>query len=242
VTYWRDGSDTRIQTPIVSLPTLSPNTWYHFRSDINKLTATSASIDVSLVELDGSGNPTGSPYTGTVADTSTWAGGAPATGYFTAPVVWPAYKNYNAISGAADNACYEAVSQLSPIITSTPVTTGTEGQAYAYDVSASGDPAPTFELTVFPAGMTINPTSGLIEWTAGIPDDYDVTVVATNTHGTDEQSFTITVATSSGPASKPVLIAPEGDIGAIYNPTYSWHAATNAERYRLGVVAPGDNF
>ena len=52
-----------------------------------------------------------------------------------------------------------------PTIISTPVTTGTEGQAYAYDVNATDPDAGdtlTYELTTAPTGMTINPTSGLI--------------------------------------------------------------------------------
>ena len=37
--------------------------WLVQRAEITKLTATSARIDVSFVELDGSGNPTGTPVT-----------------------------------------------------------------------------------------------------------------------------------------------------------------------------------
>ena len=84
VTYWRDSSDTRIQDPIVPLSNLSPNTWYRLRATITKLTATSARIDVSLVELDSSGNPTGTAWTGTAEDTSLWPGGVPDERYFTA--------------------------------------------------------------------------------------------------------------------------------------------------------------
>ncbi len=54
-----------------------------------------------------------------------------------------------------------------PDVTSIPVTTGTEGQAYAYDVEATdpdlGDRLEYF-LDFAPAGMTIDPTSGLITW------------------------------------------------------------------------------
>ena len=111
VTYWRDSAGTRIQTPIVTLGALSANTWYRFTAEITKLTATSARIDVNLVQLDASGNQTGTPYSGTVANTSTWSGGAPATSYFTAASMWPAYKNYNVTPGAApaDNTCFEVV-------------------------------------------------------------------------------------------------------------------------------------
>ncbi len=113
VTYWRDSGGTRIQTPIVNLyppdPGLVPikgNTWYRFRNEITKLTATSARLDVSLVELDAQGDPTGIPYTGTVADTSLWPGGVPDTKYFTAATMYPAYKNYNGVANA-DHACFE---------------------------------------------------------------------------------------------------------------------------------------
>jgi hypothetical protein len=67
-----------------------------------------------------------------------------------------------------------------PTITSTPVTTAAVGELYTYDVDATGDPAPTYSLTTFPSGMTINENTGLIEWTPAAPGDADVTVVASN--------------------------------------------------------------
>ena len=44
-----------------------------------------------------------------------------------------------------------------PSITSTPLTTGVTGELYSYDVNAIGYPAPTYSLTTFPEGMTIDP-------------------------------------------------------------------------------------
>ena len=75
VTYWRDDIDdtstgARIQEPIVNLASLTPNAWYRLTTTITKLTDSSAKIDVNLVRLDASGNPTGTAYTGTLADTS----------------------------------------------------------------------------------------------------------------------------------------------------------------------------
>ena len=91
VTYWSNVlSGTKINDVIVPLTALGTNgtkanTWYRFQAQITKLTATSAKIDVSLVELDASGNPTGTPLTGSIADTSSLASGhTPAAGYFTA--------------------------------------------------------------------------------------------------------------------------------------------------------------
>jgi VCBS repeat-containing protein len=55
-----------------------------------------------------------------------------------------------------------------PTITSTPVTTGSVGAAYTYDVNATdpdvGDTL-TYALTTAPTGMTINATTGVISWT-----------------------------------------------------------------------------
>jgi len=81
-----------------------------------------------------------------------------------------------------------------PAITSSPVTVGTVGQPYQYDVDATGDPVPTYALAAgYPAGMTINGVSGLIQWTPLAKGDYPVTVQAVNVVGTATQSFTIHV-------------------------------------------------
>jgi hypothetical protein len=89
---------------------------------------------------------------------------------------------------------YCSYEPTAPVITSTPVINAVVGQAYTYDVDASGSPAPTYGLTVFPAGMTIDPVSGIIDWTPTAAGDVPVTVEATNSAGTDDQSFTIVVA------------------------------------------------
>ncbi|MCC6395704.1 MAG: metallophosphoesterase, partial [Bacteroidetes bacterium] len=148
VTYWRPviTGDTRVQTPIVALSGIANNTWYRLRATITKLTSTSASIDVSLQRLDASGNPTGTPITGTLANTSTWAGGVPDNGYFTPTSMRPAYKNYNAVAGDADNAYFEIVEgpvNYAPVASNVNITgTPTQGQTltsnYTYS-DAEGD-------------------------------------------------------------------------------------------------------
>jgi hypothetical protein len=82
-----------------------------------------------------------------------------------------------------------------PQITSQPVTSAVQGQPYSYDVNASGEPAPTYSLVSAPAGMTINTTTGLINWTPTVlPGSYPVTVQAANSGGTATQQFSIAVA------------------------------------------------
>ena len=112
VTYWRNAAGDRVQTRIVALSGIKNNTWYRFTLEITKLAATQARLDVRLAELNATtGNPVpgGTVLTGTVPNSSTWApptGAAPAK-YFTPTNMWPAYKNFNALSGAADNAFFE---------------------------------------------------------------------------------------------------------------------------------------
>jgi len=85
-------------------------------------------------------------------------------------------------------------------IKSTAVTTVTVGELYAYDVDAKdieGDTL-TYSLTIKPAGMTIDPATGLIQWTPTNAhlgtNDVVVKVVDSNTApASDTQSFTITV-------------------------------------------------
>jgi hypothetical protein len=93
-----------------------------------------------------------------------------------------------------------------PVITSIPVTTGTVDVAYSYDVNASGTPAPTYSLSTFPTGMTINSSSGLISWTpsAGQVGPNSVVVVATNSEGSDDQDFIVTV-TSPPPCHEDLI-------------------------------------
>ena len=78
-----------------------------------------------------------------------------------------------------------------PHIFSTPVASAAEGQPYTYDVNATGNPI--YSLATAPSGMTIDPTTGLIQWTPGMTGTFDVTVQAVNSEGSDTQAFTVIV-------------------------------------------------
>ena len=136
------------------------------------------------------------------------------------------FRNFKVVSTGA-------IQNTAPVITSTAVTSGSVGQLYSYDVNASGNPAPTYSLTIFPSGMTINSTSGLIQWTPSSTGNFDVTVVASNGISPDAaQSFTINVQSSTTFA--PIITSTavtSGTVGQLYtydvetdanpNPTYS---------------------
>jgi hypothetical protein len=131
-----------------------------------------------------------------------------------------------------------------PVITSTPVLNGTVGQLYQYDVNATGNPTPDYTLLTFPSGMTINPTTGLIQWTPSSTGNFNVTVEADNNVSPNAtQSFTI-VVTSGGPPPVPgaplFTSAPvtNGVVGQLYS--YDANATGNpAPEFSLLSWIPG---
>ncbi len=102
------------------------------------------------------------------------------------------------------------VSNNPPQITSTAVTSVDENQLYSYDVNAT-DPENdtlTYSLTQNPSGMTINSSSGLINWTPGSNDSgtYSITVKVSDGTNNVTQSYTLTVNDVSQSTGNPPRI------------------------------------
>ncbi len=106
------------------------------------------------------------------------------------------------------------VTPSAPLITSTPLTSAVTGQPYTYDVNATGVPSPTYSLLgTPPSGMSINTSTGVIQWTPTAAGPFSVTVEASNASGVDTQSFTVNVVSSSL-----VLVWLEGESGSLTPP------------------------
>jgi len=132
-----------------------------------------------------------------------------------------------------------------PIITSTPIITATVGTAYTYNVTAT-DPdghTLTFSLTIIPPGMTINSSSGLINWTPTAAGDYNVMVKVSDNGSPVKsitQSFTIQVG-QPGPANQPPIITSTAITTATVGQAYSYDVeATDPDGDTLNyfLVAP----
>ena len=104
----------------------------------------------------------------------------------------------------------------SPVITSTPVTTGYSNLDYETRVEAEDpDVGDSFEFSLesAPAGMTINPLSGTVRWSAdeSQPGTFTITVKATDIGGLDDfQTFDLVMAEPANPpyfTSEPVTTA-----------------------------------
>jgi PKD repeat protein len=103
-----------------------------------------------------------------------------------------------------------------PSIVSAPSLNATEASTYTYDVDATdpdGD-APTYSLGVAPAGMTIDPVSGMVQWT---PTSAQLGANAVTVRADDgnggfaTQSYSIQVAATN--------LAPVADAGGPYTGT-----------------------
>lgn len=112
-----------------------------------------------------------------------------------------------------------------PVFTSSPVTTGQVGVAYAYQVVATdpnGD-AIAYGLDAAPAGMTIS-ASGLVEWTPGAAGSYPVTVRASDPGGLfSTQSFSVDVTDPSVPNAPPAITSTPGT-AATQDQLYTYQA------------------
>ena len=83
---------------------------------------------------------------------------------------------------------------IAPVFTSRPVRTGVVGTPYRYDANASGLPAPIFRLLAATAGMTIDPATGVVDWTPAAAGVFTVTISARNGIApTATQTFTLSV-------------------------------------------------
>jgi hypothetical protein len=123
------------------------------------------------------------------------------------------------------------VSTSAPRITSSPVTSGSVGQLYSYDVNATGSPTPTYSLTTAPSGMTINSSTGLIQWTPPTQGSFAVTVKAANGISPDAtQSFSVNVTAGLGtvcPTSMVSYWKLDETSGSTYADIYGGNRATS---------------
>ncbi len=103
----------------------------------------------------------------------------------------------------------------SPRITSTPSTTATVGVPYTYAIASAGMTPLVYMLVQGPAGMTVGPETGVVDWTPSEEGTFSVEVAVTNVAGSDSQSFDLMVSVSSGPA---IISTPpeEASVGAEY--------------------------
>ncbi len=88
-----------------------------------------------------------------------------------------------------------------PTFTSSPLLNAVEGRTYLYPAAVRALPAPVFSLVAAPAGMNVDPDTGLLTWIPAALGDFDVTLRATNAAGLANQSFSIHVSRDHAPSA-----------------------------------------
>jgi predicted extracellular nuclease len=130
-----------------------------------------------------------------------------------------------------------------PQIVSLPLVSATQGQAYSYDVDATGAPAAAYSLDTAPDGMTIDAPTGLITWPVNVlPGSYPVVVRASNGVAPDAvQSFSITVAAAPAAGKiSPVLECVAYNGGSSYTARFGYK---NPNTFPVQIlIGPGNNF
>ena len=133
----------------------------------------------------------------TLSPGGTLSGTATQVGTFTA--------TFTALNGVSPNATQSftlTIGQAPAITSATATTVGSAGGTF--QVTATGTPAPTFGITGPPAGVSINPTTGVLTVAPGTAaGTYPLNLTATNAVGGANQTFALTVTTA------PVGVPPE---------------------------------
>ena len=89
---------------------------------------------------------------------------------------------------------------LAPTITSSPAHSTVVNTPFNYQVLSTANPQAIYSLTAWPAGMTINASTGLISWTPTALGSSSVTVQASNSVGQTSQTFSMSVVLATPPA------------------------------------------
>jgi hypothetical protein len=113
--------------------------------------------------------------------------------------------------------------QICPVVTLAPATpaAGIVGTAYSQTLTASGGTSPyTFAVAsgTLPAGLTLNPTTGVVSGTPSVQISSNVTLRATDTNGC-QGTRAVTFAMSCPPITITPATLPRATVGSAYSQT-----------------------
>ncbi len=140
----------------------------------------------------------GNTFTGSVSvDATNWVTTASATvamanTYYAGIAVCSRSSTGVLTTATVDNVSSVTALPNPPVITSASSATATVGSAFSYQIAATGSPT-SFAASGLPAGLVVDPATGIISGTPNAFGTYNTTIGATNASGTATAALTITV-------------------------------------------------
>jgi hypothetical protein len=120
-----------------------------------------------------------------------------------------------------DNISWTGYNSVAPSISSTLTANATYGQAFSYSIVASGSPT-SYAASSLPNGLSVNSTTGVITGSPTQVGDFNVSISATNSVGTDTKTLVLSVAKANQTISFNALTSRSfGDESFILNGTAS---------------------
>ncbi len=191
----------------------------------------------SPIEFDSNGLPAGltlNESTGTISGTPT------ASGVFN--VLFTVYNDYSGGS-ATLSLTIDAAPATAPVITNAASAAGAVGTPFSFQIVATGSPS-GYTATGLPAGLGVNPKTGLISGTPSAAGQFAVILGATNAVGTTNAAFLLTISgttvmvpvVTSGTASGMVGVPFTYQIVAANAPTSYGLASLSGNTLPAGLV------
>jgi hypothetical protein len=126
------------------------------------------------------------------------------------------------------------------VINSVLTASGTNGQPFSYQIQGNNNPT-TFSAAGLPAGLTVDPSSGMITGTLGAGGIFPITLGATNAGGTGTATLMLTVTSSLNgmKGSYEGLAAIAGTSQGLFTMTLS---STTTGAFTAKLIVPGAQF
>lgn len=127
-------------------------------------------------------------------------------------------------------------SPAAPVITSASSAGASANESFTYQITASNNPS-TFDATGLPAGLSVDPSRGLVTGTVPLAGSYTLTLSATNSGGTGTATLTLTITTAPEPAPVVTTASVSSVAGTAF--TYQIAATNHPSSFAAGGLPGG---
>ncbi len=114
-----------------------------------------------------------------------------------------------------------------PAITSAAVANATNGTTFNYQITATNSPT-AYDATGLPAGLNVNPVTGLISGSPSVSGTFNATVSAANASGNGSAGLAISVLPNSPPTPSGLVASGGNQVVSL-----SWNASAGATSYTV---------